>query len=186
MTVRPPADGAAFPLHRLTAADAAAYRDLRLQGLHDHPEAFGASWADEAARPLPWFADRLDRNAVFGADGADGGLAGVAGLVIPESPKLRHKGTLWGMFVRPEAQGAGLGRVLVAGVLAHAGTVVEEVQLTVGACNEAAVRLYSGAGFRTYGRELRALKLDGRYYDSLLMARPVGEMAGQQITPVTA
>ena len=172
-----------FTLRRLTAADTDAYRALRLQGLHDHPEAFGAAWADEAARPLPWFAERLDRNAVFGATGADGSLAGVAGLVVSDGPKLRHKGTLWGMFVRPEVQGAGLGRALVARIVAHAAGVVEDVQLTVGASNKAAVGLYTRAGFQTYGREARALKLDGRYYDSLLMTRPAGEVRDTRSPP---
>jgi len=36
-----------FQIRRLEPHDAAAYRDLRLEGLRNHPEAFGASWEDE-------------------------------------------------------------------------------------------------------------------------------------------
>ncbi len=74
------------------------------------------------------------------------------------------------MFVRPEAQGTGLGTALVAQVIEHAAQVVEEVRLTVVASNTAAVRLYARAGFEQYGLERRALKVGDRYYDELLMA----------------
>lgn len=84
-----------FAIRRLAAADADHYRMLRLQGLRNHPEAFGASLAAEAAKPVPWFAERLERNAVWGGwvDG-DPALAGVAGLLVPDAAKLRHKGVL--------------------------------------------------------------------------------------------
>src|SRR5215217_8285706 len=120
----PPAPEAdAFTIRRLVAAEAAEYRELRLEGLGGHPEAFGAAWEEEAARPVAWFAERLERNAVFGAWAAfDGGrtLAGIAGLLVPDAAKLRHKGVLWGMYVRPRARGMGMGAALVARVLDHA------------------------------------------------------------------
>jgi len=36
--------------------------------------------------------------------------------------------------------------------------------------NVEAARLYAEAGFSVYGLERRALKVDGRYYDELLMS----------------
>jgi RimJ/RimL family protein N-acetyltransferase len=107
---------------------------------------------------------------VFGGRRDDGALMGVAGLHVPDGAKTRHKGVLWGMFVRPEARGTGLAAALLARVIEHAAGMVEEVQLTVVASNAAAVRLYARTGFREYGLERRALKLDGRYYDEVLMA----------------
>lgn len=108
--------------------------------------------------------------AVFGGwlDGL--ALAGAAGLLVPASVKLRHKGVLWGMFVRPEARGTGLAAALVERVIEQAGSLVEEVRLTVVVSNTAAVRLYTRAGFKQYGLERRALKVGSRYYDELLMA----------------
>ena len=168
-----PAPEAGVTARRLGAGDAAGYRELRLEGLAGHPEAFGASWEDEAARPLAWFAERLERNAVFGGWVRGGGveLAGVAGLLVPDAPKLSHKGVLWGMYVRPSARRTGLAATLLARVLEHARGVVEEVRLTVVSSNAAAVRLYEAAGFETYGVERRALKVAGRYHDEALMAR---------------
>src|ERR1700759_2844418 len=87
-------------VRRLFAQDAVSFRDLRLDGLRADPEAFGASWEEEAARPLARFADRLSTNAVFGGERADvTGLSGVVGLYGPGAMKQRHKGCLWGMFV---------------------------------------------------------------------------------------
>lgn len=173
---RPPVPKAAVAIRRLGAADAAAYRDLRLEGLAAAPEAFGAAWEEEAARPLAWFAERLERNAVFGGwVVGDAALDGVAGLLVPEAAKLRHKGVLWGLYVRPRARGVGLGAALVARVLGHARGVVEEVRLSVVASNAAAARLYEAAGFERYGLERRALKVAGRYHDEALMAVRFGE-----------
>ena len=162
---------AAFEVRRLSASDAANFRDLRLDGLRAHPEAFGASWEEEAAQPLPWFVDRLSRNVIFGG-GPTGtsDLWGVAGFYVLDSAKQRHKGVLWGMFVQPEARGTGLAPSLVARVLEHAKETVEEVRLTVVANNMAAVRLYERAGFQQYGLERRALKIGDDYYDEVLMA----------------
>ena len=167
-----------FEVRRLSAPDAVSYRALRLDGLRAHPEAFGASWEEEAAQPLAWFADRLSRNAIFGGGPAGtSDLRGVVGFYVLDSAKQRHKGVLWGMFVQPEARRTGLGRSLLARVLEHAMQAVEEVRLTVVATNKAAVRLYERAGFEQYGLERRALKIDHDYYDEVLMAlsplRPV-------------
>jgi ribosomal protein S18 acetylase RimI-like enzyme len=76
---------------------------------------------------------------------------------------------LWGMYVRPQARNSGTGRRLVDAVAAHAATCVEQLQLAVVSENEAARRLYAAAGFVEYGRGVKALKQDGRYYDEILM-----------------
>ena len=149
-----------FEIRRLSASDAVSYRDLRLNGLQAHPEAFGASREEEAAQTLAWFADRLDRNVIFaGGPAGTSDLMGVVGFYALDSAKQRHKGVLWGMFVQPEARGTGLGSSLVARVLEHAMRTVEEVRLTVVATNTAAVRFYERAGFEQYGLERRALKM---------------------------
>jgi ribosomal protein S18 acetylase RimI-like enzyme len=162
-----------FTLRRLDAPDAASYRELRLEGLSSHAEAFGASWEDEASKPLVWFAQRLERNAVFGGWLETPTLAGAAGLLVPKETKLRHKGVLWGMFVRPEARGTGLAAALAGRVIEQASSSVEELRLTVVASNTPAVRLYTRLGFRQYGLEERALKVGGRYHVELLMALPL-------------
>ena len=162
-----------FVLRRLGASDAASFRELRLEGLEINPEAFASSLDIEASKPLPWFADRLENGIVFGGFTNRATLDGVAGLYVPDAANLSHKGVLWGMYVRSEARGNGLAKVLVARVIEEADDVVEEILLTVVASNIAAVRLYKGLGFAEYGFERRAIKVGGTYYDELLMALPL-------------
>ena len=78
---------------------------------------------------------------------------------------------LVGMYVGQAARGAGVGRLLIEAALALAAQSVELVQLVVVKGNEPACRLYRRAGFVEYGLEKHALKIDGRYYDDILMAK---------------
>jgi RimJ/RimL family protein N-acetyltransferase len=159
-------------VRRLLPADAAIYRDIRLEGLRSSPEAFGSTYQKERAEPLTWFAARLDNSAVFGAfAGAD--LVGVAGFFVKQGDKQAHKAALWGMYVRPDVRRAGIGRRLVEAVVDLAGQHVELLQLTVVSSNASARRLYAKLGFVEYGIEKNALKQDGRYWDEVLMAKPL-------------
>ncbi len=157
-------------MRRLLAADAVLYRDIRLEALKLVPAAFGSTFARESAKPLTWFTARLVNSAVFGAF-AGGNLLGIAGFFVQQGQKEAHKGALWGMYVRPDARGAGIGRRLVEAVIEHARRDVELVQLTVVSGNEPARRLYAKLGFVEYGIERHALKQDGRYWDEILMAK---------------
>ncbi|GCC47023.1 hypothetical protein chiPu_0031220 [Chiloscyllium punctatum] len=75
------------------------------------------------------------------------------------------------MYVRRQARRAGVGRLLVDALLRLAAKSVELVQLVVVKGNEPALRLYQSMGFVEYGLEKHALKIDGRYYDDILMAK---------------
>lgn len=157
-------------IRRLTEADAALFRDVRLEALQSDPDAFGSTYEAESTQPLSFFAGRIASGAVFAAF-RNGALLGVAGFYVQQGPKHAHKGMLWGMYVRSGARGAGLGRQLVEAVIAHARTRVELLQLTVISENTAARRLYAALGFEQYGIEKRAAKYRGRYHDDVLMAK---------------
>ena len=154
----------------LTPADAPAYRDIRLDGLKQAPQAFSSTFEREEAMPLAWFEERIVKGNVFGALVA-GELLGVVGYWPQEGAKESHKATLWGMYVRPEGRNAGLGRGLIEAVASHASGHVEQLLLRVVSENETALRLYRNTGFAEYGREMKALKQDGRYFDEILMVR---------------
>jgi RimJ/RimL family protein N-acetyltransferase len=158
-----------FKIRRLEPHDAAIYREIRIEGLRNHPETFGAAWEDEIEKPSSWWAERLESNTVFGGWIEASPLLGVAGFSVPGAAKQRHKGILWGMYVRTDARGTGLAAALLQRVIAHARPLVEEIRLTVMASNTAAHRLYNAAGFEPYGLERRALKVGDDYYDDMLM-----------------
>jgi RimJ/RimL family protein N-acetyltransferase len=172
---KPAASAPAISLkvRRLEASDVADYRELRLESLKIHPEAFASSWEYESEKPISWWAERLETAAVFGGWVNNSPLVGIVRFGVPDAAKLRHKGMLWGMYVRPEARGTGLALALVQQVVAHARPLVEQVCLTVVASNVAARRLYSAAGFEEYGLERRALKVGSEYYDEVLMVLPL-------------
>jgi ribosomal protein S18 acetylase RimI-like enzyme len=99
-------------------------------------------------------------------------LVAIAGLRL-QPGKSSHKAQLWGMFVLREARRAGLATALLAHLTRHAAEAIEEIRLSVVTTNAEAVRLYAKAGFSVYGLERRALKIDGRYCDELLMTLPL-------------
>jgi ribosomal protein S18 acetylase RimI-like enzyme len=95
----------------------------------------------------------------------------VAGLSFERREKVRHKATLFGMYVRPACRGRGLGEQLLQAVLAaaRARDDLQVVQLTVTQGNTPAVALYEAAGFVTYGCEPLAVRVGEGFVSKLHM-----------------
>lgn len=158
-------------INKLSGPDAGDYRDLRLECLAAHPEAFGSSFEEECKLSLEDFAQRLEQHDIFGARRSDTNvMVGTVGLHLSAAAKLRHKGLIVGMYVRPEMRGSGVGAALVQHVLDYARPIVEQVNLVVEASNVGACGLYRKLGFEQYGYEPRARKVGQTYYDDVLMA----------------
>ena len=163
-----PTDG--IQIRRLLSADAASYRDVRLEGLRLSPEAFGSTFERENAQTREWFAERLGNSDMFGAfQGAE--IVGTAGILFASGTKEEHKGRLVGMYVRANSRRAGIGRRLVETIIEFARGRIELIQLSVVADNHEAQRLYASLGFVEFGLEKKALKQDGRYYDEVHMVK---------------
>jgi RimJ/RimL family protein N-acetyltransferase len=158
-------------IRQLGEADAADYRELRLRGLREHPEAFTSSDEEERDKPLEWTVSRVKADVVLGAY-VDRRLVGVLGMSIEPRAKIRHKGHVFGMYVAPEHAGHGVGRALVAECIARAKRIpgLELLQLTVTEGNVRAKSLYEKAGFRAFGLERNALKLGARHFDKCHMS----------------
>ncbi|MGO4127287.1 N-acetyltransferase family protein [Inquilinus sp. YAF38] len=160
-----------FVIRRLEAADAAAYREIRLEGLERHPEAFGSTYEAEAALSPEDFVRRVTEVPTFAAE-RDGRLLGLVGLARESGVKRRHRGTLIRMYVRPEARGSGAADALVEAVLDHARAEgLDAVLLAVITEAEPARRLYERHGFKVYGVEPGALRIGDRAYDDELRIR---------------
>jgi len=157
--------------------DAPAYRDLRLEALRNHPEAFSADYQANLAKPMTYWIERLRVNR---ADNAimtyfavhDQKLIGTSSIVCTNSPKTRHSATIVGMYVQPDWWGFHIAEELVQACMDWARTQEAKiVKLGVTATNTAAIRCYARCGFQVYGIEPQALYYDGVFYDELLMAR---------------
>jgi len=162
-------------IRRLTAEDAEAVREARLEGLRNHPENFGADHDDEAAHPVEWWRARMGNpGAGFGA-WIDWRLAGIISFGQETQKKHRHQGSIGAFYVRPEFRGRGVGDALMKAALEEAAKRVEHVTLTVTASNAGAVRLYERNGFTTVGRLVASIRVDGVDHDELSMHRRVSQ-----------
>ena len=159
----------------LTPDDAAAYRAIRLEMLEREPEAFSSSPDDhnklseeEIRRRL---AVDLAEHFVVGAF-VDGQLVGAAGFVRESQLKSRHKGRIWGVYLRAEMRGQGIGRGMLQSLLDRAVKIdgLEQILINVTTAQVAAQSLYRSLGFVSFGTERRALKFANRYLDEEYMA----------------
>lgn len=158
----------------LNESDAQLYQELRLSALKINPEAFGSTYEREAKFTLETVAERLkpnDNKFVLGAFEDRNLLVGIVTFVRESSLKTAHKGNVFGMFVKPEMRGQGLGKLLLLELLKKAKDCIglEQINLTVISNNEPAKNLYRSIGFQNYGVEKNALKDNGKYFDEDLM-----------------
>lgn len=167
-------------VRQLGPADRDAYFQLRLRGLKAHPESFGQSYEEAVAKGVAQHDAMLrgeraaEGDFLLGAyESANTPLIGVVGLLRGRSDKERHKASVIGMYVAPEATGRGVGRALLNALLARAAQIegLRQIQLMVGSRNEPARKLYESLGFRKYGCEVDALNVGGVFHDADLMAR---------------
>ena len=151
-------------IRRLEISDAPVYRELRLRGLREHPDAFTSSFEEENLRPPADTEKRLAAasDTVMWGGFIEGALAGVVGMTRETRLKNRHKATLVAMYVAPEYGGRGLGLALVNTVVQAAGAAgVELLVLTVTEGNRQAAALYERAGFAAFGVEPDAIRVNG-------------------------
>ncbi len=157
-------------LRILVADDGAAWRRVRLEALEGDPEAFSATveahlkLTDNEIRTR--LAADMNERFVVGAFAGEE-LVGTAGFVREPGLKERHKGFVWGVYLRASHRGTGVGRRMMAVLLDHARRIdgLEQINISVATTQTAAMKLYRSLGFAPYGCEPRALKINGRYID---------------------
>ena len=163
-------------IRELTEADAAIYHALRLRALREHPTAFAQPYESQAAASPEEVAERLRETADAPHDFVlgmfwDGRLIGMVGFRRERGERVRHKGSIWGMYIAAEAQGQGLGRMLMRAAIERAAEMpgLEQISLGVISGNEYARNLYLSLGFVSYGLERRAIRVSGTLHDDELM-----------------
>jgi ribosomal protein S18 acetylase RimI-like enzyme len=157
-------------IRQLQAANGAEYQALFLQALRSASAAFAADYDEESARSSEQIAERFRREVIFGAF-VSGRLHGIATFLQQMSPKRRHVGMVWNMYVSEEQRGTGLADMLFRHVLDAASRKVDQVELYVAVDNPRGRRFYEKFGFESYGVMPRALRVQGKDYDALMMAK---------------
>ena len=158
----------------LNDSHAEAYWNLRLDMLKQSPSSFGSSYEEALARrnPIEMTAERLvsEGNYTFGCF-MENRLVGAVTMVREGALKMKHKASIYAMYVDPSHRGKGVGRGLMEAsiTLAKETDGIEQLLITVVTTNETARGLYHSCGFKPYGTEKRALKYNGEYFDEELL-----------------
>ncbi|MFL6675386.1 MAG: GNAT family N-acetyltransferase [Massilia sp.] len=152
----------------LDAADAAAFKEIRLCAIADSPTAVWPTLEEEAKRGLDEVEARIRKSATQVVFGAFSGheLVGIAGLRREPLAQVAHKAVLWGVFVAPAHRKEGVARSLFSQALEHArATGILQIQLCVNAGNTRAKNLYRSLGFESLGVEPRAMRVGDQFHD---------------------
>ena len=166
-------------LRLLTADDAEAFWHLRLEALRNDPASFADSAEEhtettiETTRGLLSKSDPIS-NFVVGVF-EHGQMIGTAGFFRRPNNKEHHKGHIWGVYVRPQSRGKGVGSALMKEIVRRAESIegVEQITL-VASANLPAQRLYESVGFESYGIEPHSLKIGAEYVNDVLMVLFLG------------
>lgn len=156
----------------LSEKDFESFWPLRLKALQEEPESFGADYEEAKLRAAEDVSKRLtsnDEQFALGAFCPD--LVGFVGFFRDQGKKVRHKGTIWGMYVHPDFRGLSISRQLMVAAILCAQEIseLEYLKLSVVTKKHNAVKLYESLGFMQFGIEPAALKLAGDYLDEALM-----------------
>lgn len=137
--------------------------EIRREALEREPFAFGSSPGEGFAQSLEQVHSVLSvaQSAVFGAFSPQ--LVGIVGIRRQTRKKERHKAEIWGMYLRKEHRGGGIGRGLMEAAIAFAREQdgVRLLHLAVTDKAQTAAALYEKLGFVMWGMEPAALHVDG-------------------------
>lgn len=170
---------APFTFRPTRTSDLTAYRELRLEALRLHPEAFGSDYETCLAWPEERWRERVEQGAggehgiTYVAEAAqNGSLVGMTGVFREDAVKTRHAGLIVGVYVQKAGRGRGVADALLGACLDWARERgLRCVKLAVVTTNAPAIRLYVRHGFSVYGVEPEAIFTGGVFYDELLMVR---------------
>ena len=152
----------------LEAADWNEWHPLRLEALQAEPAAFCSSFEEESHWTMQEIQAYLERNDILGVWINDEFIAS-AGFYRQNSLKTQHKGVLWGLYVKPAYRNQGIASQLISAIITLARAQVTQLHLMVTANNPNAMMLYQKHGFKIYGTEPHALKIEQDFFDQHLM-----------------
>jgi RimJ/RimL family protein N-acetyltransferase len=174
-------------IRQAVESDAAAYRELRLEALRNHPEAFTYDYDTYKEKPLSYWEERLrelnHENMIFFALHKEQ-LVGMCGILRGTSKKSQHNSLITGVYVQPAWRGQRIADTLIEACIDWAqalGSTV--VRLAVVTTSTSAIQCYKRCGFKEYGIEPQMIYHEGVMYDELLMIRKIS--SAQSLNPLS-
>jgi RimJ/RimL family protein N-acetyltransferase len=161
-------------MRRLQPTESAIYRETRLACLKNAPQYFGSTYEEEVLNPKFMFETFIETaspdHVMFGAFD-DARLIGITGFNRMARQRAMHRGELVQVYVDPNYRGQNIGEKLIRLVLEYAFGLdgIEQVQLSVIAGNDKAIKLYERLGFKTFGVQPRYFKVGDTYLDQQFM-----------------
>ncbi|MFO1259114.1 MAG: GNAT family N-acetyltransferase [Gammaproteobacteria bacterium] len=157
-----------FDIRLLQSSDLQIWKTIRLEAVKAYPEAFGSSYEEESLYTEDDFKRGLTESDIFGVFSKND-LIGTVGFFKLKPLKMQHRGTMFGMYIKPEHRGHGAAAQLIQAIISHARQNVLQLHCRVVSENEIAIKFYQKYGFQIYGTEPRALKVDEKFHDEHLM-----------------
>lgn len=155
---------------KLNRDDWQIYKDLRLQMLREEPQAYSQTLDELSKRSDEDWKDKTgsDNMAILMAF-VDGKSAGMSGLFYEE----RDVVAIWGVFVKKEFRGMGLGKRLMEEIEKEIkkDKGVKNIQVSVTSSQTTALELYKKLGFREIKRFKNKTRHNGALYDEILLEK---------------
>ena len=161
-------------VRKLHPHESTIYREIRLACLKNVPEFFGSTYEEEILNPKFMFETYIENGSadhvMFGAFD-DERLIGITGFNRMARKRASHRGELVQVYVDSSYRGQNIGEKLLRHALDYAFTLdgIEQVQLSVIACNQTTIRLYEKLGFKTFGVQSNYFKVGETYMDQRFM-----------------
>lgn len=130
-------------IRKLTGADLAKFRRIRLEGLQLAPAAFGSRWEQEQAQSDDYFLTRLKEHQVWGIFDPNTELSGIAAFYYQKP----NEATVCSVYLQARLRGSGAAEQLMKALINDAREYVSQLSLMVKTDNYPAIRLYQKLGF---------------------------------------
>ena len=161
-------------IRRLQPQESGVYREVRLTCLKNVPQYFGSTYEEEILNPKFMFETFIEEaspdHVMFGAFDQVR-LIGITGFNRIPRQRAMHRGEIVQVYVDSSYRGQNIGEKLIRHALEYAFALsgIEQVQLSVIASNQTAIKLYEKIGFRTFGIQPRYFKVGDIYLDQQFM-----------------
>ena len=161
-------------IRKLQPHESAIYREVRLACLKNVPQYFGSTFEEEILNRKFMFETFIENDSpdhvMFGAFD-DKRLIGITGFNRMARQRAMHRGEVVQVYVDSNYRGQNIGEKLIRRVLEYAFALdgIEQVQLSVIAGNQTAIKLYEKIGFKTFGVQPRYFKVGETYMDQQFM-----------------